>query len=266
MNLYLIDKTPPNTWSFDNNPYRNLKLSNEIISNLTEPNWESISKYQKLSDSIIRQFSDKIDWDYISMYQHLSEDIVKEFENKVNWYCIFKYQPLSEEFIRQYKHKSNLEWISKYQRLSSDFIKEFKVKIPEKSWIYQSDDWKEEYIRNNTSFKIINNEVEAYKACRYAIEVDTKSVGIYSIYNFQFKYKPGHEYNCHADCVEGEYDKRGNYIRNENSFGISASTIENAINYYNTALLYKVRINIKDIACIVNNVIRASKVRIICDI
>ena len=33
--------------------------------------WVDISKYQKLSESFIREFQDKVDWDYISKHQKL---------------------------------------------------------------------------------------------------------------------------------------------------------------------------------------------------
>ena len=71
--------------------------------------WSYISRHKKLSESFIREFSDKVDWTYISWYQKLSESFIKEFCDKVDWYYISKYQQLSEEFIREFSDK--VDWM-----------------------------------------------------------------------------------------------------------------------------------------------------------
>ena len=47
--------------------------------------WNEISKYQKLSEPFIKEFSDKVHWANISKYQKLSENFIKEFHDKVFW-------------------------------------------------------------------------------------------------------------------------------------------------------------------------------------
>ncbi|MFW9879120.1 MAG: hypothetical protein ACFFG0_39075, partial [Candidatus Thorarchaeota archaeon] len=77
----------------------------------------------------------------------------------------------------------------------------------------------------------------------------------YSCFNFQYKYEEGKEYESHAD-----YN-----ANNDNSFGLSAWTKEKALDYHNKGKLFKVDIDIDDVACIVQegNKIRAKKLKIL---
>ena len=52
---------------------------------ITKGQWGYISSRQKLSESFIREFRDKVNWWNISMYQNLSEEFIYEFRDKVNW-------------------------------------------------------------------------------------------------------------------------------------------------------------------------------------
>jgi len=72
-------------------------------------NWYNISSYQKLSESFIREFKNKVNWGNISSYQKLSEAFIREFENKVDWYYISIYQVLSPEFRKEFKDKIDNE-------------------------------------------------------------------------------------------------------------------------------------------------------------
>src|SRR5690606_14512094 len=108
--------------------------------------------------------------------QKLSEEFIREHKELVNWWDISNYQKLSESFIREHKDLVNWECISYSQKLSESFIREFNLTIPENSWLYKSDQEKEEYIRSNTDYEIRDGKVVAYKTCR--------SDG-YSKYNFQ---------------------------------------------------------------------------------
>ena len=111
--------------------------------------------------------------------------------------------------------------------------------------MYKDIEWKRKYIQDNTEYEIIGNKVIAYKSCR--------SSG-YSTFNFQYYYEVGNEYESHADYNSNK----------ENSFGLSAWTKEKAIEYHK-GKLFKVEIELEDIACIVHggSKIRASKLRII---
>lgn len=85
-------------------------------------NWTDISKNDKLSEDLIRQFKDFIDWDLISRYQVLSETFILEFKENVNWHSISAYQTLSESFITANEDYIKWDIISRYQKLSERFI------------------------------------------------------------------------------------------------------------------------------------------------
>ena len=223
------------------------KLSESFIRELSNKvNWSYISMYQKLSEEFIREFSDKVNWRYISYYQKLNEKFIKENIYKVDWYGISIYQKLSEEFILEFSEQINWRWISRYQKLSPEFITENKLYIPNSCWLYKDKEFKREYIKKHTEYEIIGDKVIAYKSCR---------LDGYSCYNFQYYYEAGKEYECHADCN----------VNDENSFGLSAWTQKMALDYYSKGKLFKVEIDLEDIAAILNNSnkIRASKIKIL---
>jgi hypothetical protein len=225
----------------------NQNLSEDfIMENTDQVNWSGISKYQKLSEKFIGERFDKVDWYNISCYQKLSESFIREFSDKVYWPNISKFQKLSEKFIGEFYDKVDLYYISKYQKLSQEFIKEFNLIINEKCWLYKDKEYKRKYIKDNTEYEIIVDKVIVYKSCR---------LDGYSLYNFQYYYEVGGKYETHA-----------NYnVYEDNSFGISAWTKEKALSYYDKGKLFKVEIDLEDIAAIVydGNKIRASKVKIL---
>ena len=84
------------------------KFFNDYISKnegIIKYNWNRLSSNQKLSESFIEKFSDKVDWYRISLYQKLSESLIEKHADKVNWVNISQYQKLSESFIEKYKNK-----------------------------------------------------------------------------------------------------------------------------------------------------------------
>ena len=224
-----------------------LVLSEEVIREHSDKvDWGCISFCQKLSEEFIREFSDKVNWRLISGFQKLSEGFIREFSDKVNWWNISYYQKLSEGFIREFSDKVFWVGISLSQKLSEEFIQEYNLTIPETCWLYKDKEFKREHIKKNTKYEIIGDKVIAYKAC--------KKDG-YSVFNFQYCYEVGGEYEAHAD-----YN-----IDNASSFGLSAWTKKEAIDYYPNGKLFKVEIDLKDIAAIVleENKIRASKIKIL---
>ena len=78
-----------------------------INGSMSENDWFWISRFQKLSESFIREFQDKVNWGGISECQKLSEDFIREFQDKVSWYRISRYQELSESFREEFKDKLN---------------------------------------------------------------------------------------------------------------------------------------------------------------
>jgi hypothetical protein len=223
------------------------KLSENFIRRHSDKvDWEYISQHQNLSEFFIREFSNEVDWDGISKFQKLSEKFIREFSPKINWCYISAFQKLSADFIREFSYTVDWTNISRYQKLSPEFIKEYSLQIPNYCWLYKDKNLKREFILRYTQYEIIGDKVIAYKTCR---------ADGYSCYNFQYHYETGKEYEAHA-----------NYnINEENSFGLSAWTKEKALNYYHDGKLFKIEIDLEDIAAIVNdgNKIRASKIKIL---
>ena len=140
-------------------------------------------------------------------------------------------------------NKSN---ISEYQKLSETFRINYNLSIDNDNWLYKSKDFKLDYLKSINIYEIIdNNSIIAYKSVRD---------DYYSVYNFQYLYEVGKTYEAHCDCSS-----------EENSFGLSAWTKEEAINYHNRGRLLKVKIMIEDIGRIVHNnhKIRCSRLEVI---
>ena len=211
------------------------KLSEEFIKeNFDKVNWDYISIHQKLSEEFIKENFDKVNWDFISQYQKLSEEFIKENSDKVNWDFISQYQKLSEEFIKENSDKVNWDFISQYQKLNEKFIEENNLSKSQNNWLYASKEDKLKYIKENTNYEIQGNNLIAFKAIRS---------NNYSVFNFQYKYEIGGTYYSHCDCD----------LDNEYSFGLSAWTKKEALEYYNRGKLLKVSIPIEKIGTIVHN-------------
>ena len=138
------------------------------------------------------------------------------------------------------KELDQVDWscISEYQQLSEPFIEKHNLTILETNWLYKTPEEKLAYVKNNKLdqvYELLDNKfIIAYKSIRS---------NNYSVFNFQYKYEVGGTYQAHCDCN----------INNEDSFGLSAWTKEKALGYYNKGKLMKVRINIEDIGCFVQN-------------
>ena len=142
---------------------------------------------------------------------------------------------LSESFIREFYDKVNWGFISRYQKLSEAFMGEFKLNKPEYSWLYETEENKLKYIKENTNYEVVDDKyIIAYKSVRS---------DNYSVYNFQYKYEVGKTHAAHCDC---------NFY-NDNSFGLSAWTKERALEYHNRGKLLKVKIPISQIGAIVHD-------------
>ena len=225
------------------------KLTEKFIekhSNLVY--WSNISKYQKLTEKFIEKHKNKADWYNISRYQKLTEEFIEKYSNEVDWYYISIYQKLTEKFIEKHKNKVDWYYISKYQKLTEKFIEKHKLTVPANSWLYKSTKDKLAYVKKNTKYKVSkdNKYIIAYKSIRS---------DNYSVFNFQYKYEIGKTYESTCDCN----------IDNENSFGLSAWTKEEALEYHSTGKLIKVKINIEDIGAIVhdNSKIRCFKLEVL---
>jgi hypothetical protein len=202
--------------------------------------------YQKLSESFIEKYQDRILWNNISKYQKLSEPFIEKHQNRVNWNNISKYQKLSEPFIEKHQNRVNWYKISKYQKLSEGFIKKYNLTIISNSWLYKSYEEKLKYIKENTSYEVVGDSIIAYKSVRS---------DYYSV-NFQHKYDIGSVHKSHCDC---------NYS-NKDSFGLSAWTRKDSLtlNYYPEDKLLKVKIPIEKVGVILSSgKIRSSELQVL---
>ena len=95
---------------------------NKYIKYYTKHIWYNISCHQKLSESFIEKFKDKVDWVTISAFQKLSESFIEKFKDNVSWYDISCHQKLSESFIEKFKDKVDWQLILQSQILSKQFI------------------------------------------------------------------------------------------------------------------------------------------------
>ena len=215
---------------------------------IAKKQWEDISSCQKLSESFIREFQDKVDWDWISSYQKLSESFIREFKDKVSWCWISMCQKLSEPFIREFQDKINWCQISEYQKLSNEFIEEFKDRLGineiKDSWHYKTTDEKKQAVMDTGLYECYDTYFIAYKGIRS---------DRYSKFNFQYKYEKGGIYESWCDCSN-----------DENSFGLSVWDKPNA-RKYSRELVVRVKVNYEDVGRVVHDggKIRCFKIEIL---
>ena len=72
-----------------------LKLENDItienleyIDSVLGVDWEELSEKTKLTEDIIRKFSEKLEWNNIEFYQVLSEALMRDFSHKLDFKII----------------------------------------------------------------------------------------------------------------------------------------------------------------------------------
>ncbi len=182
-----------------------------------------------MSEDFIREFSDRVDWIEISSRQKLNEDFIREFSDRVDWIEISSRQKLSEDFIREFEDK--VSWmVVNYQILSKEFIKEIDLQRKDNFQDLTTAD-KKQLLVDLDMYECYDDYFIAYKGIRR---------DNYSAYNFQYQYLVGEVYTCHAD-----------YSNEQNSFGLSAWTLDKAKEYCNQKII-KVKVNYEDIARIVH--------------
>jgi hypothetical protein len=115
---------------------------NKSLNEITEKQWDDISKNIELSEDFIIEFELYINWDHVTLCQELTERVISECEYLIDWDILCERKVLSEEFIE--KHSDNLTWemISAYQNLSDEFLIKHKEKI---NWIWYFTDKQASY-------------------------------------------------------------------------------------------------------------------------
>ena len=200
-------------------------LGTDYVGLITAKQWADISVDQKLSESFISEFKDKVNWLSISMYQKLSEPFIREFQDKVYWWYISKHQKLSNEFIEEFK-----------DRLDFNETKD--------SWHYKTTDEKKQAVMDTGLYECYDTYFIAYKGIRS---------DRYSKFNFQYKYEKGGTYESWCDCSD-----------DENSFGLSVWDESNAREYCRE-LVVRVKVNYEDVGRVVHDggKIRCFKIEIL---
>ena len=156
-------------------------------------------------------------------------------------YQISYSQSLSEDFIREFKDKVFWAWISKCQSLSEDFIREFKDKLnidKSKLWQYWSVEDKKKYIIDDTPYN-----VEQDNSGYYVSAYKSTLKGGRSWYKLSMSYEVGNTYTSHCNCNSDDLA----------SHGLSAWTKENALDFHSSGDLYRVKIYLEDLGCIIND-------------
>ena len=143
-------------------------------------------------------------------------------------------EELNKELGTNYQSENEINWynISTNQHLSEEFIDKHNIELQSNNWLYKTENFKKEQIKGSGLYECYDDYFIAYKGIRR---------DRYSNYNFQYQYLPGESYESHADCSN-----------NENSFGLSVWTEEEARKYC-SQLVVKCKIYYKDVARMVHN-------------
>jgi hypothetical protein len=95
------------------------KLSIEAIEKIIKNNnleindWENLSYYQKLPESFVDKYKDKLAWNLISCNRNFSLDFFRKFSYNLDWGNIGYYQKLSKKFVKEFSDKiyeKNIPW------------------------------------------------------------------------------------------------------------------------------------------------------------
>lgn len=89
--------------------------------------WELIFQHQIISDEFLRNNLSKLyrNRGVVSRYQHLSENMMRELDYLLDWSILSKYQTMSETFIEENREKVNWENIKEHQKLSPEFKEKY---------------------------------------------------------------------------------------------------------------------------------------------
>ena len=109
----------------------------DIVANneIKDIDWYHISKYQKLTESFIEKYKDKLDWYNISVYQELTESFIDKYADKVYWFIIISYHKLTHEFLEKHLYKYNLFFAGNNNCINKEHIFKLQDKYKDKYYI-----------------------------------------------------------------------------------------------------------------------------------
>jgi hypothetical protein len=205
--------------------------------------WSGISRYQSLSEPFMKRHADRLNWWEISHSQSLSEPFMERNADRLDWWEISRHQSLSEEFIE--RNADHLDWrrISRHQPLSEPFMERHADRLSkdlrQENWLYADRQEKLRHIRENApEFEVQEDDkgpfIIAYKATRRGGRSDFKP---------SMRYEVGKTYEALCD-----HD-----LRRENSYGLSAWTLEGAKSHVPGGELYRAKIYVDDIGAMVHD-------------
>lgn len=117
------------SYVFFNPRVKKMYYNDEFISTFTSIiDWDWCVKHVPISDCIIQNNWHKINANKLSKYQLLSENILKDKRNYLNWNCVCK-KPLSEKSMEENIDFIRFDIICKWQKLSESFIDKYKLHI-----------------------------------------------------------------------------------------------------------------------------------------
>ena len=87
--------------------------------------WETIAKYQKLSEPFIRQHIDIIELAIICEHQNLSVDFINAYRGAIEFDWLSQNRKLSIDIVREFKDRLNWHYLTLYWDKIFDFIDEF---------------------------------------------------------------------------------------------------------------------------------------------
>jgi hypothetical protein len=117
--------------NFDFIEYNGKKLIAIDPDSLFGLDWENLIRHHYVSEDVLRSYADRLDlcWGVICSSQKLSESFMRDFSDKLHWDDICSYNELSEEFIFDFKDRVNWSILSMKKEFSLDFLEKLKDKI-----------------------------------------------------------------------------------------------------------------------------------------
>lgn len=225
--------------------YHKFKINDLIYQNLSNDfiisNKISKLNFQNIPEQLID--ADSLDIHYMVKHQKLSHATQEKLIKDKHWQWVIMYQKLSDDLILYLLESSasSRKFIFRYQKVNESLKQEYQACTF--SWLDHEKPLKLDLIKESGLYEIVNDE--------YIIAYKTTDIGCRSIFNKRYRYEPGRTYECgNCDC----------WLTNENSFGLSAWTREEAIKYgaYNNlgnsnTRLFKLRIDIDDVGVLLNS-------------
>lgn len=106
------------------------KLSDSFMEEYQQKlNWSWISCYQILGEDTIKKFKEQVDWTFISYKQLLSIDFILEFHDYIDWYTIMKNPFLQLDFIIRCQQYLDWDSVSQHMTINIPLLKKYQERL-----------------------------------------------------------------------------------------------------------------------------------------